>query len=159
MKTIPIFKKSLIAIAVLATGFYVASCDKDDDIDNINSFSLSGNASGSQVVPPVTTNGTATLSGSYNPDNNMLNYTINWSNLSGPATMMHFHGPAATGVSAGAIVGLNITANGVSGTASGNLILSDTTENHLLTGKIYYNIHTALYPDGEIRGQVTATAN
>ncbi|HLG39575.1 MAG TPA: CHRD domain-containing protein, partial [Chitinophagaceae bacterium] len=50
-----------------------------------------------------------------------------------------------------------ITVNGVGGTISGNTIVADSVETFLLDGRIYYNIHTAAYPNGEIRGQVTTT--
>lgn len=160
MKTISFFKKALFTTAILATGLFIASCTKDnDDDDNSNTFTLSGNASGAQEVPPVTTNGTGTLTGTYDANTNILNYTINWSGISGAASVAHFHGPAAVGVDANPLVDITITMNGVSGTASGNVLLSETAEAYLLAGNIYYNIHTVAHPGGEIRGQVTATAN
>lgn len=160
MKTQDLFQqfgRRILAATALAGLFLITSCDKDDDdFDDDENFTLSGNASGSQENPAVSTAATATLSGTYNSENNLLTYTINWTGLSGLVTGMHFHGPAAVGVNAGVIHGIEISTNGISGSASGSLTLADTTENHLLNGKLYYNIHTALYPNGEIRGQVTA---
>ena len=132
--------------------------EDDDDMDNSQTYSLSGNASGSQEVPAVTTSATGSLSGTYNSGTNTLNYNITWTGLSNVVTGIHFHGPALVGAEAGVIHGLTITTNGVGGTSSGSLVIADSTESHLLAGKLYYNIHTALNPDGEIRGQVTATA-
>lgn len=158
MKTRFSFNPFLTAI-ILSAALVLASCDnKDDDLDvNNRTYTLSGNASGSQEVPAVTTSATATLNGSYNANTNMLNYTITWTGLSNIVTNAHFHGPAAAGVNAGAMHSLNLTVNGVSGTASGSILVADSTEVHLLSGKVYYNLHTALHPTGEIRGQVTAT--
>lgn len=145
---------------LLALSLTIMACDKEDDDDmNNNTYSLSGSATGSNEVPPVTTSATALLSGTYNADSNKLNYNITWNGLSGLATGMHFHGPAITGVKADVIHGLTIGTNGSSGSASGSLIIADSTENHLLNGRIYYNIHTVLNPDGEIRAQVLATAH
>ena len=52
---------------------------------------------GAQQVPPVETpaNGTAELT--YDPGTRVLTWTLTYSGLSGPATMAHFHGPAAAG--------------------------------------------------------------
>jgi|SRR5688500_15100203 len=156
MKTKQIFSKSLIILS-LFTGLTFAACESDDVNDN--TYAVSGNGSGAQENPPVATSGTSTLTGSYNADINRLDYTINWNGLSGPATMAHFHGPALTGVNAGAMVTLSITTNGINGTASGSAILHDTAENHLLNGRVYYNIHTATHINGEVRGQVITTSN
>ena len=137
----------------------MASCEKnkDDNNGNTNNYSVSGNASGAQENPAVTTNGAATLNGTYNSSTNKFDYTINWTDLSGPATMIHLHGPGASGINAGVLIGLTISTNGISGTASGSVTLADSTEAHLLNGNVYYNIHTLTNPDGEIRGQITAT--
>ena len=159
MKTFRLFNKAFLAATALASAILITSCEKDSVDDDDDIFTVSGNASGSQEVPPVTTAGTATLTGTYNSDNNRLDYTINWSGLSGPVTVAHFHGPAAIGITAGPIVDIIITANGVSGTAAGSATLTADQESYLLTGNLYYNIHTAAHVDGEIRSQVVATPN
>ncbi len=66
--------------------------------------------------------------------------------------MMHFHGPADSGVNAGVLIPIPITTNEASGSTSGTAILADSTENYLLEGKLYYNAHTDSFPTGEIRG-------
>ena len=157
MKSIWLFKKTFLAATALATAVLFTSCEKDSVDDDDDTFAVSGNASGSQEVPTVATSGTATLNGTYNSSNNRLDYTINWSGLSGAATVAHFHGPAAVGVSAGPLVDIIITVNGVSGTAAGSATLTSDQESYLLTGNLYYNIHTAAHVNGEIRGQVTTT--
>jgi hypothetical protein len=151
MKAINLFKK--LGVVILAAGFFTA-CESDDMEDNM--YTISGSATGAQENPPVTTSGTANLSGSYNRDNNVLNYTVTWTGMTGPLTAAHFHGPAAVGVNAPPIFDISVTTNGVSGSASATVTLHDTTENHLLNGRLYYNLHTALYPAGEIRAQVSA---
>lgn len=159
MKTFRFFKSTMALLAVSAACL-LTSCDKDDDdVDNDQTYTLSGNATGDQETPAVTTSATGTLTGSYNARTNMLNYNITWTGLSGNISAAHFHGPALVGVSANPIHDITIGTNGVSGNTSGSLTLADSTETHLLNGRLYYNLHTVLRPAGEIRGQVTASPN
>ena len=85
-------------------------------------------------------------------DGNTLSWDIEWSGLSGDATAMHFHGPANIGENAG--VAQNI--GGVSGLTSpsaGSATLTNEMAADFSAGLWYINIHTAMYPGGEIRGQ------
>jgi len=159
MKTIGLFKKAFLAATILASTLLITSCEKDNVDDDDDTFTISGNASGSQEVPAVATAGSATLTGTYNSDNNQLVYTINWSGLSGNVVAAHFHGPAAAGVSAGPLVDIVVTTNGVSGTATATTTLTPDVESYLLAGTLYYNLHTVANVNGEIRGQVAATPN
>lgn len=159
MKTKNIFSRIFFASAILASVIVIPACDKDDNDDTAQTYTLSGDGSGAQESPAVATSATSTLTGSYNTGTNRLEYTVNWTGLTGPATMVHFHGPATVGVNAGVITDLSITTAGITGTASGSLVLADTSEVHLLSGKMYYNIHTAANVDGEVRGQVITVAN
>ena len=86
-----------------------------------------------------------------------MTYSINWSGLSNTATVAHFHGPASETQTADPLTDIVIMTNGVNGTAGGTVTVSDAMESALLSGKVYYNIHTVLYPAGEIRSQVVAT--
>lgn len=155
------FKNVLLASCVALVGLVgFTSCDKDDD-DNMNNdtYSVSGNASGDQEVPAVTTSSTGTISGTYNKETNTLDYTINWANLSGDAVMAHIHGPAAMGVNADVLFPLTIVTNGMNGMAKASIQVADSVETALLNGQLYYNIHTASHPDGEIRGQIVTQNN
>jgi hypothetical protein len=143
----------LVLMAAVIMGSMEA-CKKDKDEQEYN---LSGTASGAQEVPAVTTTGTATLTGEYDGDDNKLEYKIEWQNLSGNVAQAHIHGPAFSGANAGVLVPLTITLNGTSGKLEGEVSLPDSTEQFLIAGKLYYNLHTTLHPGGEIRGQITAT--
>jgi len=158
MKTFRFFKTTMALLAV-STAYLLASCDKEDDDIDDQTYTISGNASGAQETPAVTTSATGTLTGSYNARTNLLTYNITWTGLSGNVSAAHFHGPALVGVAANPIHDISITTNGVTGSASGSLTLADSTETHLLNGRLYYNLHTVLRPAGEIRGQVTASPN
>lgn len=158
MKTTLLRSRLFSSLAALAIGSTVllTACDKDedDDMPGKNTYTLSGDASGAQEVPEVTTSATGTISGSYNKQSKQLSYTINWTGLSGDVTVAHFHGPAEPGETAGPLQDIPITTNGTSGSATATITASDNLHNALLDGKVYYNLHTAANPDGEIRGQV-----
>ena len=141
MKT-SLFFKTIIPLMALSMASVITSCDKEDDDIDDKTYTISGNASGS-----------------YNARTNLLTYNITWTGLSGNVVVAHFHGPAIAGVSANPIHDISITTNGMTGSTSASVTLADSTESHLLNGRLYYNLHTVLHPAGEIRGQVSATPN
>jgi hypothetical protein len=77
-----------------------------------------------------------------------ITWTIKVDGLTGPATMAHFHGPAAVG--ANAAPEIDISKMIESGTAP----ITDAQIADIVAGNVYLNIHTAKFPKGEIRGQV-----
>ncbi|MEM9081373.1 MAG: CHRD domain-containing protein [Verrucomicrobiota bacterium] len=97
--------------------------------------------------------GTGSISGSYDDVTNLLNYEIEFSNLIGTVTVMHFHN-APAGSSGGVALGIP---DEVSPSVGSNVLLDATQENQLLAGTWYVNIHTSVFGGGEIRGQVTAS--
>lgn len=159
MKAISLKTSLFYLITSLLLSIFIFSCSKNDDMDPGNqTYTTSGSASGSQVSPPVTTSGTATHTGTYNAQTNVWQYSVNWSSLSSAATIVELHGPADVGVNGNLLFALTITAGGVNGTASGSAVLTDEQEVQLLQGKLYYTILTATHVTGEIRGQITASA-
>lgn len=84
-----------------------------------------------------------------------------FSDLSGPPTAMHIHGPATAGENASPILDLapfNFQAANAAqgGVIVGTVLFPTNSISNLLAGLTYVNIHTALNPDGEIRGQLIA---
>jgi len=151
-------KLFLSATLVVSTMF--VSCDKNDDDDMTDkTYSTSGNANGSQMSPSNTSTGTGTLAGTYDARTNVWQYNISWTNLSTTAGLVQVYGPAGAGVNAALLFPLSITTPGASGSASGSITLTDAQETALLANNTYYTISSTTYPSGEIRGQVTATAN
>ena len=107
-----------------------------------------------------TGNGTGTISGDYDANTNMINYTLTWMNLVAPVSNMHFH-VGAPGVSGG--VELGVPGPWASPQVGSGLVDNETKEANLLAGNWYLNVHTddgsgGGFPGGEIRGQVIVSA-
>jgi hypothetical protein len=105
----------------------------------------------SSEVPPAPTSGVGTADALYDTATHMLTYTLTWSGLSGPATMAHFHGPAAIGANAGVAVPLG---KNPASPLTGKVKLTDAQAKDLASGHWYANVHTAANPKGELRGQM-----
>ncbi|MEO8174321.1 MAG: CHRD domain-containing protein [Sediminibacterium sp.] len=153
-------KGSLFASFILTTALLFTSCTKDDaTVTTAITYSLSGNASGSQSVPASSNaNGSGTMSGTYNSSTRLMSYTTTWSNLTGAP----ISGGLYTGVSGQ--IGTSISAwslgSGLStsGSFSGSTTLNADQEAKLLAGQAYYILSTTANASGEIRGQITASA-
>jgi len=115
-------------------------------------YSYVANATGAQETPSVTT--TAYGLGVFNlaQHDSVLMYHVIAQGLSGAITGAHLH-MGAPGVGGGVVYDMspNIMGNTISGTITsgvGAFLAS------LKAGNIYFNIHTAANPNGEIRGQL-----
>jgi hypothetical protein len=105
----------------------------------------------SSQVPPNDSKGTGALTATYDPASKKLTYTVNYKDLTGPATAAHFHGPADAKSNAGIVVPVN---GAVTSPIKGEATLTDAQAKDLADGKWYFNVHTAANKGGEIRGQV-----
>ncbi|MBC8038876.1 MAG: CHRD domain-containing protein [Rhizobiales bacterium] len=103
---------------------------------------------GTAEVPPNDSAATGTADVKVDTAAKQISWTITHSGLSGDATAGHFHGPAAPGENAGPVIDISGKIE------SGSADLTDAQLADLQAGKLYLNIHTAKFPDGEIRGQL-----
>jgi hypothetical protein len=115
---------------------------------------MSATLESAQEVPPNDSAGKGTADITFDTESKKLDWTIEYSGLTGDATGAHFHGPAPKGENAGVAVPIEDTKSGATGTAT----LTDAQAADLTAGRYYVNIHTAAHPDGEIRGQVEKAA-
>lgn len=115
--------------------------------------SCSADLDGSEEVPAVDTEGSGSASMEFDPSNNELMWSIEFSELSGPATAAHFHGPAPIGTNAGVQVNIG-EVSGLDSPMEGSAELTAEQASMLLDEELYINIHTGANPNGEIRGQV-----
>ena len=112
--------------------------------------------SGANEVPPNTSTASGTADVTYNKETKMLSYSVNYSGLSGPATMAHIHGTAAKGANSGVKHDLtSVLKKETSGSFVDSVKIGDgIVEDSLLSGFYYFNIHTKKNPGGEIRAQI-----
>lgn len=97
--------------------------------------------------------GTGVASGTLDDATNLFSWNISWSGLTGPVTVAHFHGPALPIQNAGVQVNFG-SISGLSSPSIGSTNISGAQAADLLADLWYINIHTAVNPGGEIRGQV-----
>jgi hypothetical protein len=110
---------------------------------------------GAQQVPPVQTAATGTADLAYDPATRMLTWNVTYSGLSGPATMAHFHGPAAEGKNGPPVIWLVEKGAAVASPIKGQATLTPEQAQQFMAGEWYVNVHTQANPNGEIRGQAT----
>ena len=77
-------------------------------------------------------------------------WTVMVDGLTGAPTAAHIHGPAAKGAKAPPEIDMSKTI------MSGDAAITDAQIADIKAGKTYVNLHTAKFPDGEIRGQLEA---
>jgi len=93
--------------------------------------------------------------------NNVLSWEVNSSGIASP-TLAHIHGQAAAGTNASVVIAFATSAAGIpNGRTKGSVpigTLSPENLNALFTNpsNFYVNVHSAAFPGGEIRGQLTA---
>ena len=106
-------------------------------------------------MPPVQTAGGGTADLTYDPTTRVVTWSVTYSGLSSPATMAHFHGPAAEGKNAPVVVWLSKQGSPAESPIKGEATLSPEQAQQFTAGEMYINVHTRDHPAGEIRGQVT----
>ena len=137
---------------------------------------------GFDEVPALSTLGRGTFTATINADGSEMTYELQYSRLSGPPTQAHLHfgqkgvnggimiflcsnlgnGPAGTqacpaeGTITGTIHASDVVGSAAAqGVAAGELF---APLRGLRGGVVYANVHSTMFPAGEIRGQVQFTA-
>jgi len=158
MKTSSIRSAALIVVVAVVCMNIFSSCLKDKDKTTKN-YTITGNADGSQVVPATLSGASGTITGTYNSETRVLTFTSTWSGLSAiPTSAGFYRGPVGTaGIATGATWNLGSGA-GNSGSYTATVTLSSIEGVELINGGLSYSYITPGFPNGEIRGQITATA-
>ncbi|MEP6514006.1 MAG: CHRD domain-containing protein, partial [Parafilimonas sp.] len=113
---------------------------------------LSGNLEEAQEVPPTGSTAIGSVKALLDKGTDSVFVTGNYFGLSDTPTAAHIH-RAPVGVAGPVIVSLNARGSdtgAVSG--AGLLVASDVME--MVNGNTYVNVHSSLFPAGEIRGQL-----
>ena len=104
---------------------------------------------GDQAVPPADTpafgSGTATL----DPLSGTFSWDFSFSGLLGNETAAHFHGAAPQCETAGVQIALPLGSPKM-----GSQVITQQQMDDLTAGLWYVNVHSTMFPAGEIRGQV-----
>jgi hypothetical protein len=103
-------------------------------------------------VPPSMSTAKGMLEATLDTDSKVLKYTVTYEGLTGPATGAHFHGPADAAGTAPPVV--PIAEDMLASPIEGEATLTDDQISEVQNHMWYFNVHTAQYPDGEIRGQL-----
>ena len=114
---------------------------------------------GAQETPP---NGSlATGRGEIAIRDDRIRIRLDWENLSGPVTGAHLHGPALVGSNAPIAFDLvpGKLPEGAASPLEAEFEIDRAQRGQFLAGLFYANLHTAIYPGGEIRGQVVRRAD
>ena len=143
-------RRRTLQVLVVATALVVAlslSGQAWAAIVHFNSF-----LDGLQETPPNATPATGFADFFYDTTSDTITSgTLTYSGLIGTVSAAHIHGPAAVGVPAGVIVGLPSLFSPID--LSGILIPA-AHEASLLSDLTYFNVHSNIFPGGEIRGQI-----
>lgn len=143
----------------------LASCGGGGDGNSMGGGSVSASATapsmfaatlaGSQEVPPNPSTATGSGSLTVDPVTKAFTATITTTGITGTAA--HIHNGAA-GVSGPIIFPLTETPSG-SGKWSTSGTFTDIQLGALNAGNYYFNVHSAAFPNGEIRGQIAPAAS
>ena len=157
----------LTAICLSFLCVVTAGAKDDDDV------TLRATLSGANEVPPIFTAGTGRFTADIHP-NGTIDFTLTFANLSANATAAHIHfaqpnvsggvmiflcggggQPSCPEATSGTVVGTISPAN-VVGPASQGITAGNLTAalRVIGNGEGYANVHTTMFPAGEIRGQV-----
>jgi hypothetical protein len=136
-------------LATTAIAFTLAGCSVLQPNAHLAAFSTQ--MTGMNQVPPVATPATGHVDAVLDKKTRLFRWKLSFTGLSGPATAVHFHGPALIGLNSKISLPMN---GAVNSPLEGKATLTPAQVEELLAGTWYINVHTAAHPDGEIRGQI-----
>ena len=110
---------------------------------------------GGQEVPPNASTAKGSCIVELNAAETQVTTSCTYSGLGSALNGAHIHGPAAVGAIAGVVIDLAPPLGGMSGViVAGPSAITAPQVASLRSNTLYINLHTALLPDGEIRGQL-----
>jgi hypothetical protein len=149
----------------------IISCEKNAEKKKTTDYEKTGIImSGANETPAVPSSALGSMDIFYSKETRTLTYKVTWSGLTDSLSLMHIHGLGPTGFAAGVVQNIVAASNSIfpqktngkytflkSGTISGTLLVDGVVvkEQDILNGVYYMNIHTPVYPSGEIRAQIT----
>ena len=147
----------LTALLLSLPVFILLSCKDDtEEVERENIYYGTITMTGAQETPPITSPATGTINANYNRFTKTLSYTVTFSGLVDSAVAAHIHGLGEPGVLAPVLQTFSSFPRRKQGSYSGSLFIDGVkfTEEYLLGGRYYINIHSKTFGNGEIRGQL-----
>jgi len=168
----------LVLVFTFASAVVFAPTDANGDIIEFTPEGAAGTGLLAGNIAPSTSSAGSGDVGTggifFDTDTNSLSVDILWgsqngfSDLTGDVILLHLHGPVDPGQSGWGQVNtnilvqmqnsLNFDSSGTGGSLVETFFLDDQQEEWLLDSRTYINVHTDLYPNGEIRGYLTNTS-
>ena len=140
-------KKSYL-LALVAFTLLIGACSKKEVAAPApTTTTLSATINGAQQVPANSSTATGTFAGSYNSGSMLLTYMVTYQGMTPSIAHIHIGAPGTSGPVAIPFANL---ASPITGTVT---LTADQAEN-LLTNKLYVNMHSTAFPNGEIRGDI-----
>jgi hypothetical protein len=169
MKSIQIISmRRPVLLVILVPLFLLFGCTKGGNLVTTTgpTYTISGNADTQQMVPSGTGSATATFSGWYDENLNVLTFTVSWTTLftgSDVVTAVKFFGPASAGTTGALLRTVNFSSTSATASVNlglgGNTGLSPAERSDFYAGKWYYVVYTQNQPNGVVRGQLSAQKN
>lgn len=155
-----LLKLTVLSSILFAVIVIVLSCEKETQ--RANYYVKTGiTMSGAQETPVNPSTAQGSLDVSYDKNIKVLVYKFSWSGLADTIVGIHIHGLAPVGFNASIVQNILTVRNEAAfpfrgGSYSGTLLVDGVRikEDDLLNGLYYLNIHSKVYPGGEIRAQV-----
>jgi hypothetical protein len=144
MKT-KLFNSILVFFAVIG----IFSCKKSSIDPVVSNVTFTATLNGASESAANASASTGTASFSYNPTTYVLSGIVTYSGLT--ATAAHIH-KGAVGVAGDVVFSLGSTLT--SPITFTSIALTTAQQSDLLANLYYVNIHSTLFPGGEIRGQL-----
>jgi len=145
-------RPKLIAFSLVALlgSLFILGCQDDDDDPKSATTSFSATMNGSSEVPANASTATGTATLTFNTQTKILSGTVTYTGITVSAAHIH---KGAVGVSGNVV--FPFTGTLTSPISFTSTALTAEQEADLNAGLYYVNLHSATYPDGEIRGQLT----
>jgi hypothetical protein len=110
---------------------------------------------GDQEAPPNASAATGMGTVILNTAQTMISVDLSWQGLTAPAFSAHIHGPAGPGTNAQVVFSLSGVPSATSGMIrTQSFAITPAQVADLEAGLFYMNVHDAVFPGGEIRGQL-----
>ncbi len=139
----------ILVLIVLVIMFIFGSKKRTKNPSSVVVYSLP--LTGGAEVPPNSSQARGSIFASYNKNNRTLNYDVRVNSI--VPSGAHFH-LGDVDVAGPIIRAINLIPWGNAYRSVGVWNLTPTEANNLLANRIYVNVHSAEYPDGEIRAQL-----